>query len=370
MTMKSLARVVTVGAALAGTGAGAAEPPLAAVTPVGPPVVVFASPKAACDGHDAPDAPARAFRDAAGEVVLFATHYRNRALRGPSLDKLKIDCRVVLEASGSEDPAAYDDKSWITATWTDDGRRVEALLHHEYQANHHPGRCKAKDYMACWYNTVVAAASSDGGLSFARPEIPQVVAAAPFRQEVGQGRHRGFFNPSNIFAEGAFRYFFAATTGWDGQPYGACLFRTSTIADPASWRAWDGERFTLRFPDPYRSRQRPARACKPVEPFPAPVGAVVRHRPSGAWIAVFQAKADGDRFPEPGFYATASRDLLRWDKPRFVFPGKTLYDDPCGAGRLIAYPSLLDPDGKSRNFDDAGEKAASSIRSSRSMTAR
>ena len=121
-------------------------------TPVGPPVVVFASPKAACDGHDAPDAPARAFRDAAGEVVLFATHYRNRALRGPSLDKLKIDCRVVLGASGSEDPAAYDDKSWITATWTDDGRRVEALLHHEYQANHHPGRCKAKDYMACWYS--------------------------------------------------------------------------------------------------------------------------------------------------------------------------------------------------------------------------
>ena len=136
-------------AAIAGAGTRAAEPPLVAVTPVGPPAVV---PKDACDGHDAPDAPARAFRDAKGEIVLFAAQYRNRALRGPGLDMLKIDCQVVLEASGSGDPAAYDDKSWIAATWTEDGARVEALLHHEYQANHHPGRCKAKDYMACWYN--------------------------------------------------------------------------------------------------------------------------------------------------------------------------------------------------------------------------
>jgi hypothetical protein len=133
-------------------GAFAAAPPLAAVTVIGPPEVVFAAPKDACDGHDAPDAPARAFRDAKGEVVLFATHYRNRALRGKGLDQLKLDCRVVLEASGREDPAAYDDKSWITATWTDDGVRVEALVHHEYQANHHPGRCKAGNYMACWYS--------------------------------------------------------------------------------------------------------------------------------------------------------------------------------------------------------------------------
>jgi hypothetical protein len=100
MRMESL-RWAILAAALAGAGARAAEPPLVAVTPVGPPAVVFASPKDACDGHDAPDAPARAFRDAKGEIVPLATHYRNRALRGPGLDMLKIDCQVVLEASGS-----------------------------------------------------------------------------------------------------------------------------------------------------------------------------------------------------------------------------------------------------------------------------
>jgi hypothetical protein len=345
-------------ALLAAGGAHAAEPPLAALTLVGEPEVVFAAARDACDGHDVPDAPARAYRDRNGEVVLFAMHYRNRAMRGPGLGRLTLDCRVVLDSSGRDDPAAYDDKSWITATWTEDGARVSALVHHEYQANHHPGRCKAKEYLACWYNTVLAFASTDGGLSFERPKTPQVVAGAPFTQEVGQGRHRGFFNPSNIVGDGRFRYMFAATTGWDGQPSGACLFRTDNIADPSAWRAFDGKSFSVRYADPYRGRGKPPAACRPVEPFPAPVGAVVRHRPSGAWIAVFQAEADGVRFPEPGFYATASRDLLAWDKPRLLMSGKTLYGDPCGSGgRLVAYPSLLDRDAEGRNFDDVGDEA-------------
>jgi hypothetical protein len=345
-------------AMLTAVGVAAAEPPLAALTLVGAPEVVFKAARDACDGHDVPDAPARAYRDHKGEIVLFAMHYRNRAMRGPDFSKLRLDCRVVLDSAGQEDPASYDDKSWITATWTEDGARIFALVHHEYQANHHRGRCTAKDYLACWYNSVLAVASADGGLAFERPKTPQVVAGAPFTQEVGQGRHRGFFNPSNIFGDGPYRYMFAATTGWDGQPSGACLFRTENIADPSAWRAWDGTSFSVRYPDPYRSRETPARACRPVEPFPTPVGAVARHRPSGAWIAVFQAEADGARFPEPGFYYTASRDLLAWDKPRLLLAGKTLYGDPCGSGgRLIAYPSLLDRDAKGRNFDDVGDAA-------------
>ena len=338
--------------------AGGREPPLAAVTVVGAPEVVFARTRDACDGHDVPDAPARAFRDKRGHVVLFAMHYENRALRGESLDELKLDCTVVLGSGHRSDPAAYDDKSWITATWTEDGETVQALVHHEFQANHHRGRCRFKTYIACWFNTVLGVASTDGGASFPRPRTPQVVASTPFGQEVDQGRHRGFFNPSNIVSEGPYRYMFAATTGWEGQSYGACLFRTRNPADPASWRAFDGQAFTIRYGDPYRDRVGVPGACRPVEPFGTPVGAVVRHRPTGAWIAVFQASADGERFPQPGFYTTSSRDLLSWDKPRLLMAGKTLYDDPCGSGgRLIAYPSLLDRDAHGRNFDDVGDTA-------------
>jgi hypothetical protein len=340
-----------------GAAAQAAEPPLAAITIVGPPETVFTPPRDACDGNDVPDTPARAFRDASGAVVLFAMHDQNRALRGPDFRRLKLDCASPLPSHSKEDPAAYDDASWIAATWTDDGTHVTGLVHHEYQANAHPGRCAKPDYMACWYNTIVSVISADGGRNFRRPDPPAVVAAAPFRQDVGQGRHRGFFNPSNIVADGAARYMLAATTGWDGQDSGACLFRSLDPGNPASWRASDGAGFTTRFPDPYRAKPGNP-SCRPIPPFPAPVGSIGRHRASGAWIAVFQAKADHAAFQQSGFYTTSSRDLLVWDKPRLLLAGATLYDDPCGSGgRLIAYPSLIDPEAHGRNFDDVGDTA-------------
>jgi len=354
-------RCLTVLVCLAAASARAAEgPPLSALTLTGPPSPIFRAARDACDGADVPDAPSRAFRDASGAVVLYGLHYRNRALRGPDLDHLTIDCRVVLESGERSDPALYDDRSWITATWTEDGARVAALLHHEYQADAHPGRCRSKVYMECWYNTVTAAASMDGGASFLRKAPPVVVAGAPFRQEVDQGRHRGFFNPSNIVADGRWRYFLASTTGWErpgsDQPDGVCLFRSDDPSDPTRWRAWTGSGFTAAFPDPYRGPVKPA-ACRPVGPFPGPVGAVVRHRQTGAWIAVFMAKAGGT-FARSGFYWTTSRDLLTWDTPRLLLAGATLYDDPCQAGgRLIAYPSILDGNARGRNFDDAGDTA-------------
>ncbi len=341
----------------AAPAAAASDPPLAAVTLVGPAEVVFTPARDACDGDDVPDTSARAFRAADGSVTVLAMHTKNRALRGRDLDHLKLDCASPLPSAGNEDPARYDDASWITATWTEDGKRVDALVHHEFQANTHPGRCAIKDYMSCWYNTIVAATSEDGGRSFARARPPVVVAAAPFRQDVGQGRHRGFFNPSNIVAEGRHRYFLSSTTGWAGQGGGPCLFRTDTPGDPTSWRAHDGRAFTIRYVDPYRADPKPA-PCATIAPFPAPVGAVVRHRATGAWVAVFQAKADGRAFPESGFYTTSSRDLLRWDAPRLLLAGRTLYDDPCtSGGRLISYPSFIDPAAKGRNFDDVGDTA-------------
>jgi hypothetical protein len=340
-----------------GSRARNSEPPLVAVTVVGAPETIFTPARDACDDDDVPDANARAFRAADGSVVVFAMHMKNRALRGPDLDHLKIDCRPPLASKGDAEPSRYDDANWITATWTEDGRHVQALVHHEYRANTHKDRCTHRDYLACWYNTIVAAHSSDEGRSFQRRSPPTVVAAAPFRQEAGQGRHRGFFNPSNIFGEGRHRYMLASTTGWPGQPSGPCLFRTDDPRKPETWRAFDGRAFTLRFGDPYRTAASPA-PCQVIAPFPAPVGAVVRHRGSGAWIAVFQAKADGSRFPQSGFYTTASRDLLRWDEPRLLAAGATLYDDPCGAGgTLINYPSLLDREARGRNFDDVGDAA-------------
>lgn len=331
------------------------EKPRLTVRFAGPEQVMF-RPGDGCDGHDVPDLGVRAFRDFKGELVVFALHYMNRPMRGSSFDRLKLDCHVAYASVGNGDPAAWNAQNWIAATWTKDGRHVEAIVHHEYHAERFKRCAVPLKGMACWYNGLIAARSRDGGGNFVKHAYP-VIAAAPFRQEVEQHRHRGFFNPSNMFSDGRYVYVFAAQTGWSGQMHGVCLLRSTDPSQPRNWRAFDGRRFSILYDDPYRKGMKRPRACKPITPFPAQVGAVVRDRASGAWLAVVQAWKDDRFFPLSGFYYATSRDLIKWSSPRLLMATKSLYDDPCGAGVLNFYPSIIDPDAKGRNFDDVGASA-------------
>lgn len=334
-------------------------------TPVGAPVTVFDPKRDACDGHDVPDAPLRAYRGADGTIHAFGLHYENRRLSGPSLLRLKIECPVVFRATGNADPARHDDRAWIAATWTRDGRTIHALVHHEFQANTHKGRCAFPEYMKCWWNSILGLTSGDGGKSFARI-APPVVAATPFPSETGQGRHRGFFNPSNIVERTGRLYTLIGTTGWAEQgsrpqDHGVCLFRSVDIAR-GDWRAFDGKGFAARFPDPYAGRPPAGQTCQPIAPFPAPVGAVVKHRPSGKYLAIFQAEAGtpdkmGGAFPRSGFYLASSTDLIRWSAPSLVMATPTLYDNACGHAALRSYPVLIDERAETRNFEDIGDEA-------------
>lgn len=320
--------------------------------------IVFQPPRDACDGHDVPDVNPRAFRDADNTIVMFALHDVNRALRGKDLSHLKLDCKVVYKSSFSGNPAAYDHQSWIAATWTDNGKDIAAIVHHEFHGDRN-GLCnvpKDKAAMGCWFNTLIAANSTDGGASFHKLPSP-VVASSPFKQDVDQGRHRGFFNPSNIVSSDGYKYLFSNTTGWPGQQFGVCLFRSSEPGKPNSWHAFDGKAFTIRYADPYGAPQPLPSECRPIAPFPVAPGAVVRQRGSGLWLAVVQAWKDEKFFPVSGFYYATSRDLISWSEPRLLFATKTLFDNACGAGRLNSYPSILDEQAKTRNFEDVGEDA-------------
>ena len=339
-----------------------AEPagaPALKLTFAGETELVFNPKRDRCDGHDVPDAPLRAYRGAEGKTIAFGLHFVNRALRGDTLDRIKIDCNVVLNSKHLADPAAYDDYNWITATWTNDGKSVDAIIHHEYHGNEHEGRCAFKEMMKCWYNTLVGYRSTDGGANFLRSARAPVVAAAAFTQDKQQGRHRGFFNPSNIVAMGNHRYFMASNTGWDGQGFGVCLFRTQDTSDPSSWRAWDGKDFSRRYGDPYGpAGTNTGKPCQPILPFQAPVGSVTRHAASGNWIAVYQAWKDDKYHPLAGLYYATSRNLTDWTMPRLLLAGATNYDDPCKiSGPLMGYPSMLDPQSKSRNYDETGDSA-------------
>jgi hypothetical protein len=327
-----------------------AQAPALAMVVAGPPVAVFAKARDACDPDDIPDAPARAVRLESGRVLLFAAHFRNRVSAGPDLLHLRHDCRIVLAGAESADPARFDDRSWIAATWTPDGHRLFAVLHDEFQGHRHVGLCPTGRYMECWYNALTLAASPDGGASFAR--LPGLVAALPYRYDQLVGSHHGYFNPSNIVSLDGALYMTVFATRAEAQAPGNCLLRTDDIADPGAWRAWDGMSFGARFIDPYRERAEPARhVCTPVGTGQLrwPVTSLVRHAPSRLFVATMQ---DGAR--NGGVWYATSADLLRWSMPARLMPATGLGAWQTGDPPPLAYPSVLDPAGTDANFQTVG----------------
>ena len=340
--------------------AGAAAPELA-LTAAGPAEMVFRWRTDACAPDDIPDAPARAFRDEAGTVHLFAAHYINRALLGSSLDAVRPDCAVAFMGDKLDDPEKFDDRIWLAAFHTDDGRTIAALAHAEFHGHRRPALCPSRQYSACWWNAVLGLVSHDGGRRFERaPGAGAVVAALPYAFDASAGRPTGYFGPSNILTLNGAQYAFVFAEEWRDQKRGACLLRTRTPLDPTSWRAWDGAEFAVALTRAGASDGPPAKhVCTPVPGLGSTMAAIVRHAPTGAIVGLFAAKR---RNAETGtdatgiWYAT-SRDLLRWSEPRLLLEAPLMFAYSCGAKAVYAYPSLLDPASASRNFDSVSGRA-------------
>lgn len=367
---RAVLAVAAAAAALPLAAARAQPGPTLRLEVTGPAVPAVADSRPGCDATDIPDAPARAIRLATGEVQLYAAHHRNRAEAGPDLLHLRHRCAVVLQGTGNDDPAAYDDRAWIASPWTPDGKTVWAVLHNEFQGHLRPALCPSRRYMDCWYNALTAAVSRDAGRTYQRvPGRAGLVAALPYRyDQVGPGHH-GYFNPSNVVSapgsgDAGALYMFAFATRAGAQRAGNCLLRTTEIGAPEAWRAWDGSAFEVAFADPYAPQQQQQQSppiqperhvCAPValEALRWPVTSLVRHESTGLFIALMQ---DGARDHGGVYYAT-SPDLLRWSRPALLLPAVGLGSWTCADPPPTAYPSLLDPDSADRNFETVGPRA-------------
>ena len=349
---------------LAVGGATAAEPTLG-LRVDGDVETVFSWARDRCAEDDFPDAPARAFRDGTGTVRLIAAHWHNRALAGARLDAVRPDCRTLYQAAGDADPAALDDRVWLAAFHTVDGQTIVGLGHMEYQGHRHAGRCAAGNYRACWRNAVTQVLSTDGGRSFGAPGADGragVVATLPHPYNGRAGRPTGYFSPSNIVRLGDHLYAFVFAEGHGAQVRGPCLLRTDRIVDPASWRAFDGQGFTVSLSEPGPTAGRPApvwRGCAPVRAPGSTITSIARHSASGRFIALIAAQ----RPPEPsaaamtGVWYMVSDDLLTWSKPRLLVGVPLMFARRCGEREVFAYPSLLDPDSPSPIFESVGDQA-------------
>lgn len=324
----------------------------------GPAQQVFDSDADGCDMLDIPDHSARAFRDASGRVHLFATHYNARAMVGPSLDAVRHDCQVVYRSRQDPDPSRFDDRNWLAAFYTEDGRRVVALVHSEYEAWNHPGMCakpKAQwpELANCWWNTITMAVSENGGTSFTAPTAPtHLVASLPYRYEKANTLGAfGYKSPTNIIRSGQYYYAMILTWPYKAQRYGPCLIRTKDLFDAASWRAWDGQDFSIRFVNPYLDQ-----LGEPEDHVCTPVGAPGLYMPGslsvygekGPHLAV-QITRDS-RFGIPGLYISASSNLIHWSKPSLVAgTDAMLREEPNGLWEYD-YVSLIDPKAPDLNF--------------------
>jgi hypothetical protein len=335
----------------------AADPPTVSGAWSGSALKVFDSETDGCDRLDIPDQPARAFRDFTGKVHLFATHYVARAMTGPTVDTVRRDCHVVYRSPQNADPSRFQDRNWLAAFYTTDGRRIVALVHSEYEAWTHPGMCATPNTLAnCWWNTVTMAVSQDGGASFVAPGPPaNLVASLPYPYDIGNtAGAAGYNQPTNIIKVGDFYYAMIGDWPYKTQKYGPCLIRTADPFDAGSWRAWDGTRFTIRFIDPYAGRDGP-----PADHVCTPVGVNAVYDPGslsvhGSFYVTVQYTGD-TRFGLPGLWLSASSDLIHWSKPTMVASAQDMLDEEPEGKWRYGYVSLLDPGASDRNFSTVSD---------------
>lgn len=321
----------------------------------GPAYTVFDT-RDACEEIDIPDAFPRAFRDFENNVHLIATHYVARAMVGPTLDRVKHECRVIYRSVHDPDPAHFLDANWIDSLYTEDGRRVGALLHSEYHGEEHPGMCgdmrnpnRSQD---CAWTTITYGESQDGGYTFREPNPPaNLVASLPYAYDkYNRAGAQGYDSPTNILKLGKYYYsFINVWRAYKSQAYGPCLIRTATLFDPSSWRGWDGKDFTIRFVDPYTETNADAarHVCFPV--VEGTIDSLAIDERTSALLGVVYV--EDDRYGHgPGIYLLISRDLIHWSTPRLVASTKDLLvDEPPGHWSYL-YFALLDPQSKDRNF--------------------
>jgi hypothetical protein len=218
-----------------------------------------------------------------------------------------------------------------------------------------PAPCPSGKHDLCQLLSLTFAVSTDGGKTYVQPPSPDNILAIPPYQ-YNPDAMRAIWQPSNIVHNPNDGYYYALlqrdehgpATGTNIQ--GTCVMRTQSLNDPTSWRAWDGEGFTMRFINPYQdaTADPAAHTCQVVSP--SQIGALTYSLTYNTYFGAFLAVGvRGD-----GFYYALSDDLVHWTPARLLLSAvqgfangfKTPY---------YAYPSVVDPNSPSRNFDTSGQ---------------
>ncbi|MFA6518252.1 MAG: LamG-like jellyroll fold domain-containing protein [Candidatus Shapirobacteria bacterium] len=305
-----------------------------------------------CAKDDVPDAPARAFVDSNGSVQLIAASGVLYRYVGDNLDDAPVnrdECRRSFLSHVSADPRNYNDFEWVASPYTVDGKTVYSLVHTEYHGWYR-NDCKYTqpgDFWKCWWNSVNLAKSDDGGRAFYHLDPPlQNILNSPIDYDRNlENNFRGYFEPSNIVKRG--EYYYALVMSINNVPNdpsktGMCVMRTNDLADPKSWRLWDGNGFNL---------PGDRAVCQPVALHIGgkanPHYSLTYNNYLGKYLVI---GCQPDNAPNnPGCGYRLSDDLINWsDEERiFAVPNTADWKYYC------SYGSLIQPGDATRNFEES-----------------
>jgi hypothetical protein len=332
------------------------------VTVTGEPEMVFDWSTDACEPENIPDIAANAYRDADGNAQLTIGHYVTYRMIGPELDDVTIDCSAPqLRSSYDDDPSQFNDSEWIGSTYTPDGRTVYAIVHNEYRGDTHgsarPDQCPSGQRLPCLDTSFTLAVSEDGGTTFndAAAAPDHLIATLPYEYR-DDTVPSGIRQPSNII-EGpdGFFYLFGNVSDQPDEKQWICAMRTEDLADPSSWRYWDGSAFTGVWSNPYLTDTSESDKCAPLaeDQLSGSLNeGIVYDEKMEKFIMIGVSFHPFFSSPRWGVYYTTSTDLVNWSTRELLIElpvGSSVADEETEV--IYAYPSLLDPSSSSLNFD-------------------
>jgi len=347
--------------------------PIAVQVTVGAKEVVLDYTTDRCPDNETPDGPARVLRAEDDSLVLFDG--RTHVSRGADFATIKRDCsQPALVPALIPTPDSYQNSEMLWSMYRE-GDRWHVLLHNEFHdpiaATCQPGNPFPGN--PCWYNSITYAVSTDGARSFSKPGAPaHTVAPAPNAWVPpapgvpADGFVEGYFAPSNIVhGKDGYYYAFAMAIPFENwnQMQGLCVFRTRTLGDPASWRAWDGSGFNLHMTSPYVTGEA-APVCAFLGGFVIPSHLVYdTYLERYMAVATSPGHLDVNGRPTCGIFYALSADLVHWSGHRLLVEASMPWcpADPSSPGLLepvnVMYPSIVDHADTTINFEKAGRTA-------------
>jgi hypothetical protein len=329
----------------------------ASINVLGPEEVVYDYSTMQCYDGDFFDGNAQAIRDSSGRIQLFKPgNGSTRRLEGPDFNHLANNCTTTLMPSPMDTNPAHYNYLVGPVMYTENGVDVYAVVHTEWHGWEITGACPAGfGRRRCGVGSNSYAVSHDGGETYTTPPPPgNLISTVPPRPTVDDAR-TGLFSNTNVIKKGSYYYVLSLIQS-EHQDVGTCPMRTNNIADPSSWRGWDGTSFSLRFRNPFYENVDPVRTntCEAVS-YENILG-MARSITYNTFLNKYVLTGSAVKYDPAqsryvwGFYFSLSDDLVHWSMRQLIMEAPSLLTHQCGGPDALSYPSILDHDSTDRNF--------------------